>query len=189
MILGNIREFDWINEPENVSFTESGLQITALPETDFWQNIDENFSKDSGHLFAVAQDSDFVLDCKWYFEKIKDSAQCGIMARVDERNWIKFGLLSPNVYLPQIGAIVANRGSSDWSMVEIPDNTQSLWFKLRRCKKDFICYYSLDGEKYHTIRMVHLPTADKSVRVGAYACSPKSDGFECVLEEIRLKRL
>lgn len=189
MILGNIKEFDWFNEPNNVSFTESGLQITAQCSTDFWQNVDGNFSKDNGHFFATYQQNDFVLDCKWYFENIKDSAQCGVMARIDEHNWIKSGLLSPNIYRPQIGVIVANRGASDWSMTDIPVSLHAIWFKLKRCGKDFVCYYSIDGKNYHTIRMAHLSLATDAIKVGAYVCSPKGETFECVLEEINLKKL
>lgn len=189
MILDNIRNFDWINEPENVSFTESGLQITAQKSTDFWQNVDGGFCKDNGHFFATYQNNNFVLDCKWFFEQIKDSAQCGAMIRIDEQNWIKLGLLSPNIYNPQIGVIAANQGSSDWSMHDIPHETHTLWFKLKRCYKDFVAYYSNDGENYQTLRIIHLPKAIGALKVGVYACAPKDENFECILEEINLKML
>lgn len=189
MILENIRDFDWINEPDNVSFTESGLQITAKPFTDFWQNKDYNFSKDDGHFFASYQVNNFVLDGKWFFERIKDSAQCGLMVRIDEQNWLKIGLLSPNIYNPQIGVVAANNGACDWSICDIPSDITTLWFKLKRCRQDFVAYYSLDGEKYQTVRMSHLPAAIGAVKAGAYACSPKDEVFECVLEEINLKTL
>lgn len=189
MILDSLRDFDWINEPEDVSFTESGLQVTAQHFTDFWQNVDGGVCKDNGHFFANYQRADFVLDCRWFFENIKDSAQCGIMVRVDEHNWLKLGLLSPNIFTPQIGIIVANRGSSDWSMYDIPAKTNTLWFKLKRCRQDFVAYYSLDGEKYQTLRMTHLAEAVDGIRVGAYACSPKNEPFDCVLEELSVKSL
>lgn len=189
MILGNIKDFDWFNEPENVSFTESGLQVTAQSNTDFWQNIDRGFAKDNGHFFFIHQPKDFVLTCKWFFEKIKDSAQCGVMVRINEHNWLKAGLLSTNIYNPQIGVVTADNGSYDWSMHDIAKNTNSIWLKLKRCGQDFVSYYSLDDQNYHTLRITHLSAATKAVKVGTYACSPKDEAFECVLEEINIKSL
>lgn len=189
MILGNIENFEWLNEPPLVSFTESGLQISAQSLTDFWQNTDCGFSKDNGHFFFTSTEDDFVVDCKWFFDEIRDSAQCGAMVRLDENNWIKVGLLSPNIYNAQIGVVVAQKGSSDWSMIQIPADCHSLWFKIKRCGKDFVVYYSLDGEKYFMLRVIHMPEAIKKMTAGAYACSPKKEMFECVLEELVLKKL
>ena len=189
MILDNIRDFDWQNEPANVCFTESGLQITSWPVTDFWQNIDNRFAKDDGHFFFTRTDSDFVLEGKYFFEKIIKSAQCGIMIRLDERNWIKIGLLPPNAYKPQIGVIVANKGSCDWSIVDLPEKINTLWFRLKKCGHDFVAYLSTDGQKYQVVRMTHLSFEGDELKAGAYVCSPQEESFECVLEELNLQRL
>ncbi|MBE6454010.1 MAG: DUF1349 domain-containing protein [Alphaproteobacteria bacterium] len=184
MLLENIKNFNWLNEPQNVGFIEEGLLITAKPETDFWQNADYNFYKDNGHLFSVTKDNNFVITAKWQIPVIKDSAQCGIMIRYDSATWIKVGILSPNPYKPQIGTVVANNGSSDWSVVELPEKIKSIWYRIRRHNNDFIIFYSLDGIKYTQIRMLHLSKVSDNVNAGAYVCSPKNDTFECVLEDI-----
>lgn len=187
MILENIKDFDWYNEPENVRFIEEGLLIEAAPHTDFWQNADNCFYKDNGHLFAEDRQGNFDLSAKWHFMKIKDSAQCGIMVRSDASNWIKAGLLSSNPYQPQIGVVVANQGASDWSVVDIPEGVNDLWFQIKRRGKDFVVFYSLDGERFNRIRISHLPKAADGIKAGAYACSPKSERFECVLEQIDIQ--
>lgn len=189
MILGNIKDFDWYNEPENVSFTESGLQIIAQEYTDFWQNIDKGFAKDNGHFFASTRNDNFVFVCKWFFEEIIDSAQCGAMVRVDEHNWIKIGLLSSNIYNPQIGEVVAIQGSSDWSITNINSSFKTVWFKIKRCEQDFVLSYSLDGKTFHITRIIHMSKARDVLKIGAYACSPKETPFECVLEEISISNL
>lgn len=188
MILENIRDFDWINEPANVCFTENGMQITTWPGTDFWQNIDNHFSKDDGHFFFRHTQGDFIIEAQWFFERIKDAAQCGIMIRFDERNWIKLGLLSQNIYSPQLGVIVANKGSCDWSIIDLPEKTNSIRLKIKKCGRDFVSYY-LNDQKYQVVRMTHLPLISDELKVGVYACSPKEDGFECVLEELNLQKL
>lgn len=189
MILGSIRDFSWFNEPDVVNFTDGGLQIIAQPQTDFWQNVDCDFYKDNGHFFASRRSNDFVFECKWRFDVLQDSAQCGAMVRIDALNWLKIGLLSPHINTPQIGVVVAHQGSSDWSMIDIPASVDFLWFKIKRKGQDFIMSYSFDGITYKSARMVHISTAKDILDVGAYACSPKNKTFPCVLEEISLNTL
>jgi len=189
MILGRLKDFEWYNEPEDFSFDDGGLCITAGKFTDFWQNSDCNFSKDDGHFFNLEKDGDFVLDCKWVYSKIVDSAQCGAMVRINQQNWLKVGLLSTNIYNPQIGVVCAVNGSSDWSLVDISDENKELYFRIRRCGPNFVVYYSVDGQKYKIIRIIHLSAAKFHLRAGAYACSPKGETFDCILKEINVKNL
>ena len=46
MILEKIKNFDWYNEPKNVRFIEEGILVETHPNTDFWQCLDSNFSKE-----------------------------------------------------------------------------------------------------------------------------------------------
>ena len=187
MRLEKIKNFEWYNEPQNVGFTEEGLAIETLPNTDFWQNADHNFYKDNGHFFYQAKEGDFVLAARLSFPHIKESAQGGIMARFDAKNWIKAGLLSPNQYNLQLGIVVANQGSSDWSIVDLPNDTERLWLKIRRRGNDFIVWYGLSEEDLKQVRMCHLSKIEKPMKIGAYACSPKEESFECILEDIDIR--
>ncbi|MCQ2741259.1 MAG: DUF1349 domain-containing protein, partial [Alphaproteobacteria bacterium] len=118
---------------------------------------------------------------------LKEAAQGGIMVRFDAENWIKVGLLSPNQYSPQLGVVVAQRGSSDWSAVDLPSDIERLWFKIRRRGDDFIIWYSTSDENFKQIRMCHFSKAEKTMKIGAYACSPREEDFECVLEDIDIR--
>lgn len=184
MILEKIKNFNWYNEPKNVRFIEAGLLIETFSQTDFWQCLDYNFSKDDGHLFAEECFGDFVLTVKWSFRQLIDSAQCGAMVRYDEHNWIKAGVLTIDPKRLQVGVVVSNNGSCDWSIVNIADKQNYIWIKIRRKGRDFIVYYSCDGECFEQVRILHLPNINELLNIGAYACSPKKDSFECVLEEI-----
>ena len=187
MLIEQIRHFDWYNEPQDFNLIEEGLLIKTAPQTDFWQNSDRGFTKDNGHLFSQKKSGDFTLIVKWHFSLIRDSAQCGIMVRSDVQNWIKAGLLSQNPYHPQIGVVVAASGASDWSIVELPRTCRDLWFKLRRRGKDFVVWYGLDDQNFKQIRLIHLSKALPTIDAGAYACSPKEETFECLLEQIEFK--
>lgn len=187
MILENIKDFIWYNDPQNVRFVEEGMLIETRPQTDFWQNTDGGFQKDNGHLFAKDCAGNFILVVKCSFPVIKNSAQCGLMFRSDAQNWIKAGLLSPNLVAPQLGIISANQGSCDWSATDLPLDCHTLWLRLSRRGKDFVIMYSLTGDNFRQVRMLHLPKVSDIAAVGAYACSPGEDSFECVWEEIILE--
>ena len=186
MLIGQIRDFEWYNEPQDFNLIEEGLLITTAPKTDFWQNADCGFAKDDGHLFFQKKSGNLTLMVKWHFPQVKDSAQCGAMIRSDHQNWIKAGLLSQNPYNPQLGVVVASQGASDWSMIDLPKECKDLWVKIRRRGKDFIVWYAVDGENFKQIRMVHLSKTLPATDVGAYACSPKDEPFECLLEQIEI---
>jgi hypothetical protein len=183
MILEELRNFDWYNEPLNVRFIEEGMLIETKPKTDFWQNVSQGFSKDDGHFFATPKDGNFVLTARWRFEKIQSSAQCGIMIRDNSANWIKLGLLSYGSR-PQLGAVVAREGICDWSVHDLPNNTVSFYLKIKRQASNFLLFYSLDGQNFAQIRLLALPKAPRVLNIGAYACSPKPESFECILEDI-----
>lgn len=51
MFLEQLRDFEWYNEPADVSFDERGMQVLSLPGTDFWQSLHHRVSKDDGHFF------------------------------------------------------------------------------------------------------------------------------------------
>ena len=186
MLLEKIKDFNWVNEPKNVEFIEKGLLITAKEQTDFWQNSAFNISKDDGHFFACVKEGDFILSAKWCFEKTIESAQCGIMVKSDTKNWIKTGILPTADNKVQIGVVVANNGVCDWSVNDLSDNINNVYFKIRRKGSNFIVYYSTDGESFKQIRLVNHLHIRQVIDVGAYACSPKDNSFDCILEEIEL---
>ena len=186
MLLEEIRNFDWINEPKNVEFIEQGLLITTKSHTDFWQNTPFNISKDDGHFFACQKDTNFSIKAKWSFEKTIDSAQCGIMVKADSKNWIKAGLLPTATGAVQLGVVVANNGCCDWSLVYLDNSVNTIYFKMKRRDSNFVVYYAEADEKYVQIRVLNHPNIAQVVNVGAYTCSPKDETFDSILEEIEI---
>lgn len=186
MLLENIKDFNWVNEPKNVEFIEKGLLISTKPQTDFWQNSAFNISKDDGHFFARVKEGDFTLSAKWCFDTFKASAQCGIMVKSDAKNWIKAGVLPTMDSKVQIGVVVANSGVCDWSINDLDKEVNSLYFNIKRKGSNFIVYYSYDGISYNQIRLVNHPHIRQVIDAGAYACSPKDNSFDCILEEIEI---
>ena len=184
MILEKLRDFEWLNEPENVIFADKEMKIVAKQQTDFWQSKHHNFSKDDGHLFFVNTTDDFKIVIQWKAIEVNSFKQCGLMIRIDDKNWFKASLMYQTNDSPEIGSCLTVDGHSDWAGVILDEEPFQLWYKLVRKDNDFIAYYSLDGQKYIRLRQFYMPSSDAQIRVGAYICSPQTEKFEAVLEDI-----
>lgn len=86
-----LRDFEWYNEPADVSFDERGMRVLSRARTDFWQSLHHRFSKDDGHFFFTRKTGNFSCTVKWNFETDGSFDQCGIMLRIDEQLGKGFG--------------------------------------------------------------------------------------------------
>ena len=184
MLLDSLKNFSWYNEPQNVRFVEEGMLVETFPQTDFWCAEHHNFLKDDGHFFYTEKQGNFSLLLNWHWNTAVSSDQCGIMVRIDSNNWAKMGFLSPDLSIPQIGCVITSQGSSDWSSHYLSSPISDLWCKVIRRGNDFVFLYSLDGLKFHQIRMFSIKEITSVVKTGAYCCSPQKHTFECILENI-----
>ncbi|MBQ8871027.1 MAG: DUF1349 domain-containing protein [Alphaproteobacteria bacterium] len=184
MILENLKNFEWLNEPENVIFADKEMKIVSKKQTDFWQSKHHNFSRDNGHLFFFRFENDFSVVIHWKSENTANFNQCGLMVRLDDKNWFKTSLMYQNVENPEIGSCVTMRGHSDWAGVVFDVVPKEVWYKLVRKSDDFIAYYSLDGKRYIRLRQFYMDTIGAQLKVGAYICSPQNQNFEAILQDI-----
>lgn len=183
----NLKNFEWYNEPENVIFADKEMKIVAKRETDFWQSRHHSFAKDNGHLFFVRQEKNFNITVHWKSENTTNFNQCGIMVRLNDKNWFKSSLMYQNQEEPEIGSCVTINGHSDWAGVMLEKEPKDIWYKLVRKQDDFMVYYSLDGDKYIRLRQFYIDTTGVELKVGAYICAPQSENFEAILDEVDLK--
>ena len=182
----NLQNFEWLNEPENVIFSDMEMKIVAKAQTDFWQSKHHNFAKDNGHLFFFRTKNDFNLIVHWKAEKCASFNQCGIMIRIDDKNWFKASLMYQNCQEAEVGSCVTIRGHSDWAGVMLENEPSHISYKLVRKNDDFMVYYSLDGVSYTRLRQFYLDTLGNELKAGAYICSPQENSFEAVLENIEI---
>ncbi|MBQ2811409.1 MAG: DUF1349 domain-containing protein [Alphaproteobacteria bacterium] len=184
MILENLKNFEWLNEPENVIFADKEMKIVAKKQTDFWQSKHHNFAKDDGHLFFLRTEKNFNVIVHWQAENTVNFNQCGLMIRVDDKNWFKASLMYQESQNPEIGSCVTLNGHSDWAGVMLNNTPSEVWYKLVRKADDFMVYYSLDGKKFIRLRQFYMDTKDIELKVGAYICSPQNQGFEATLQDV-----
>lgn len=184
MKLENLMDFEWYNEPNNVVFAEQEMKIVAEAQTDFWQSLHHKIKKDNAHFFYKTVSGDFKLIIKWRFADAAHFNQCGIMVRVDERNWFKASTMFQSSQSPEIGTCLTVQGYSDWAGTALNNVPEHIFYKLERKGDDFVASFSFDGQKYTKLRQFYLRTVEPEVKAGAYIAAPQNKPFEAVLDEI-----
>lgn len=184
MLLDQLRDFEWLNEPKEVNFHDGGMSILALNHTDFWQNKSRNVHKDDGHFFFARKAGNFSLTVKWCFAPLKNFQQCGIMLRFNEQNWMKASLMFDNFEHPKLGSCVCNNGLTDWALMPAPKELTELWLRVKRQNGDYVLFVSLDGSVFQQIRVFNFLNEDVEIKAGAYLCAPNSEDFEPVLAKL-----
>ncbi len=181
MLLDVLKDFEWYNEPLRLTYRDDGMDICAETQTDFWQSQQHQIHKDNGHFFYTQKDGDFTLTAHWKYEEYSGFRQCGMMVRLDDKNWIKTGIMSPSSNNLQIGTVVSHRGNSDWAIHNFSSLSEEIWFRIKRIKSDYLIFVSSDGQNFQQLRLCTFHAESPDVKVGAYACSPQNLPFVCTL--------
>ena len=176
----------WYNEPPVWKVDGDTITVTSGPKTDFWRKTHYGFVRDSGHFYFQQVRGDFVCEVKvsGRYEALYD--QAGLMARVDEANWIKCGI--EFVEGVQHVSAVVTRDYSDWSVVPLPHNPPALWLRVTRRGSAVEVHYSLDGERYTLLRLAYLVPA-AALSVGPMCASPEGNGFSMTFEGLAVRSL
>lgn len=184
MLLDHLKDFEWYNDPFDVFFNDKGMQVTSFEQTDFWQSIHHKTERDNGHFFFTRKHNDFSFVACWEFDNISQFDQCGIMVRLDNRNWAKISIMNENNQNPKLGTCVTQKGYSDLVIQDIAQNTNKIWYKIKRINGDYLIFYSLDGIKFQQIRIFHFINELTEVKTGIYICSPHKKSFTATLVEM-----
>ena len=178
-----LEKFEWYNDPENVRFDIDAMTVFAKSDTDFWQSLHRGYKKDNGHFFFCRQKDDFQLILKWRIEELKELAQCGIMVRIDERNWFKASIEKETSDDFSVISSFTTMGHSDLAKSSISVYEKEIWFKIVRIGDEFEVFFSVDGKNFIKFRMFYLQSFE-DVKVGAYISSLQDDDFSAMLSDI-----
>lgn len=184
----DLTAFSWTREPENWTVKEDSLTLTTQPHTDLWQRTYYHFQNDNAPLFQMTTDDPFFsftvtvdfTDSHHRFD------QAGIVLYQDSENWLNASVEYENDNFQHLGSVVTNGGYSDWATAEFPTTTRQVVYRLSRRQDDFKIEYSLDGVRFHQMRICHMAAASKQVSFGIYACSPEDSHFTARFSNFQL---
>lgn len=166
----------WHNEPSkwSIDTTSSQLVLETDEETDFWQKTHYGFENDNGHFLYIKTNKNFRMTTKVKAMPNSKYDHAGLMIRHSKNTWVKSSLeyITPN--LSKLGAVVTNRGYSDWSTQYVKDKEIDLYLRLSRINQNCYVDFSWDGEEWMQMRIAHLDLPDVSpIAAGLFACSPQ----------------
>jgi uncharacterized protein len=176
-------DFYWFNEGKDY-FCDQGLVIKTEGDTDFWQKTHYGFERDNGHCLFTKAGGDFSFAGHFEFDPQNVYDQCGLMVRVDQKNWIKVSTEYENNEISRLGSVVTNLGYSDWATTDISSDIRSMWYRISKKGNDFLIENSLDGEVWKQMRITHLHKECDALEIGIYACSPQDGSFTCRIKEV-----
>ncbi|WP_311408636.1 DUF1349 domain-containing protein [Liquorilactobacillus uvarum] len=181
-----MKNYIWINKPNEFEENEETLKIKTQQNTDMWQKTHYGFSNNNAPMYLTSSSQkDFVYEVKTEFDSNYLFDQCGIMIYLDEHNWAKFSSEYENDEFQRLGGVVTKNGYSDWATQDIPATVKSIYYRITRESNDFVVEYSFDGVDFHQMRIFNLLFGNKldEVKVGLYACSPQGEGFTATFKQ------
>lgn len=169
----------WRCEPSNWHVNSSNLILETDEGTDYWQKTHYGFQVDNGHFLYTETMKNFRMTTMVEaFPKSKYD-QAGLMIRFSKDVWVKTSLEYIPNGLSKLGAVVTNRGYSDWSTQYVDCKDIKLYYRISKIEQNCYVDFSWNGEVWNQIRIAHLDIPkDSTLKAGVYSCSPQGEKQE-----------
>lgn len=182
----SLEKMNWENEPEKweiVSPTELTMDVT--PISDVWA-VTQGFTVDDAPFYYGIRGGEFEVKVKVSGVFKSNYDQAGLMIKADHKNWVKCGFEFVKGET-KLSTVVA-REASDWSILELKENTKSIWLKAVRRLNTIYITYSYDDKEYKMVRTFFMPD-NTPLKVGVMGASPEGNGFVAKFEHFKVKHL
>lgn len=183
---------EWRCEPNNwfLDKKSSQLVLETDQETDYWLKTHYGFEVDNGHFLYTKTNKNFRMTTRVEALPKSKYDQAGLMIRFSEDIWVKTSLEYIPDGLSKLGAVVTNRGYSDWSTQYVDFKDVQLYYRISKIGQNCYVDFSLNGEVWNQIRIAHLDVPENStVLAGVYACSPQGKEQEVRFDFITIEEL
>ncbi|MGF6177370.1 regulation of enolase protein 1 (concanavalin A-like superfamily) [Ensifer sp. 4252] len=175
-----MKDFIWLNEPQDWNVENGVLTLTTEANTDFWQTTFYGFRRHSGHarLQPVSGDFSASVAVRGDYHELYD--QAGLMLSIDETHWLKTGIEFTDG-LMHFSVVVTN-GTSDWSVIPLPHAQPDAEVHIRLTRHDAAVrvQFHLGNGVWQMARL--CPFSDRNAQIGVMACSPEREGFTARFE-------
>ncbi len=151
-----------------------------------WQRTYYGFRNDNAPALLTEVETDFTFTVKTVFTAKNQFDQYGILLYQESENWVKASIEYENKTIARLGSVVTNIGFSDWATTDIPATVSGMWYRFIRRGHDFYIEYSIDGNTFKQMRVLHMLLPIAVARVGVYACSPVKSGFSASFSEFKI---
>ncbi len=172
----------WLNEPREWNVDDGVLTITAEPQTDFFQGLEE-FNNDSACLLFRRVSGDFTLRALVEADNREFADAACLTVRGDATQWAKVCLERSPIGDLNVVSVVTD-GTSDDSTGELLTEPRR-HFRISRKGNEFAIHHSGDGRLWRFARFFFLDVPE-TVSVGVHAQAPFGDAAIGTFSEIEL---
>lgn len=171
-------------EPRQWQRESDTLTVVTDAKTDFWRETHYGFIRDNGHAFLADHAGDFTAQIRVQakFSHLYD--QAGLMIRLDDRNWVKFGV-EYNDGKAAVSAVVT-LPHSDWSTGPFEGDQSIFWLRATISDGILRLQMSPDGKTWPMIRLCQFPQA-KTYKIGPMCCTPQRAGLRVTFSQWLLR--
>ena len=176
---------EWINPPARWTLEHGELCFETAPGTDFWRVTHYGFTRDSGHVYGERVPGDCTIEASFSAAYATLYDQAGLMLRLSETHWIKAGIEFTDGAM-HLSAVVTN-GRSDWSVLPLTTAPERVRLRLTRRGEAVMIQHSPEPDRWHLLRLAHLPAGPAIA--GVMACAPErhaAPGLEVRFHEWRV---
>lgn len=183
---------EWRCEPKKWFLDKASTQLVLETdkETDYWQKTHYGFQADNGHFLYTKTSKNFRMTTKVKVSPKSKYDQAGLMIRFSENIWVKTSLEYIPDGISKLGAVVTNRGYSDWSTQYVDYKDGHIYYRISKIEKNCYVDFSWDGENWSQIRIAHLDIPEHAtILAGLYACSPQGEDQEVRFDFLKIEEL
>lgn len=165
-----LSQLTWMGQPETVTLTEHGLEVSVNKGTDFFNNPEDGSVVGTAPYLYSTQTGDFIATALVQPDFTSQWNAVALMVYIDSLNWIKFGFENSDATGPGIVSVVTKVTSDDANGVVLNDLSK-VWLTIVRKGDNYAMHWSPDGKNYKMTRLTAMPTSD-SVKIGVEVQSP-----------------
>ena len=184
---GEMRDFMWINKPENFSFEEGTLLVEAPAKSDFFINPVDGQKSSTAPVLYLPVSGDFVSVARVSPDLSGVWNAAALMVFIDDTNWIKFAFENSDATGPSIVSVTTRESSDDANGAVLSDQ-EEIWLKLIRKGNNYAMHWSTDGRDYKMARLSAMPEAD-TIKLGLEAQCPAGEGALHTFNYFSLERI
>lgn len=175
---------EWLHAPLRWA-SGAGLVVEPPGASDYWAKTAYGFEAANGPALVARAEGDFVLSTRVRLRPVHQYDQAGLLVYCSDACWLKTSVEYEAEGPSQLGAVVTNRGYSDWSLQDFPAGMDELELRVRMRGGDCLVEFRTGGAWKH-LRVARLEEWT-SARVGVYACCPKEAGFRAEFQYLRVE--
>lgn len=165
-----LSQLTWMGQPETVTLTDQGLEVSVKKGTDFFNNPEDGTVVGTAPYLHTNMAGDFVATALVQPDLSSQWNAVALMVYLDSLHWIKFGFENSDATGPGIVSVVTKVTSDDANGVVLND-LDKVWLSIVRKGNNYAMHWSSDGRNYKMARLTAMPSAD-SVKVGVEVQSP-----------------